>query len=275
MDVSEIATAGGKLSDDQIKNHRIGNHANGIKITRVVSGTTQERGRRGKTADSERMSVDLRNETKPARPECTRRVTPLAIQKGAPKTQNKRDSNDDPKNIVNVKLFRMRFQRLNELNKMGYQCRAVASDDVRSATLALSNTVRAPKPAHSVTRGSHAAGVGSQCQASVDLTKFALINLVCLERKKCLFTVNINLTHENVRAMIFYGFCWHLNQQENYNRLRLAFRDEAQSLASVYNCFNEFKRGRTNPTDNLREGRPSTAATEDNISVVQLMIKTD
>ncbi|GBP70155.1 hypothetical protein EVAR_52740_1 [Eumeta japonica] len=36
----------------------------------------------------------------------------------------------------------------------------------------------------------------------------------------------------------------------------------------------EFKRGRTNLTDNLREGCPSTATTED-ISAVRLMVKTD
>ncbi|GBP91259.1 hypothetical protein EVAR_66953_1 [Eumeta japonica] len=41
------------------------------------------------------------------------------------------------------------------------------------------------------------------------------------------------------------------------------------------NWFNEFKRGRTNLDDNVREGRPSTATTEDNISVVWLMIETD
>ncbi|GBP22687.1 hypothetical protein EVAR_13968_1 [Eumeta japonica] len=45
--------------------------------------------------------------------------------------------------------------------------------------------------------------------------------------------------------------------------LWLAFHDEAPTLATVYNWFNKIKRGRTNLTDDLREGRPSTAMTED------------
>ncbi|GBP18631.1 Putative uncharacterized protein FLJ37770 [Eumeta japonica] len=47
------------------------------------------------------------------------------------------------------------------------------------------------------------------------------------------------------------------------------------NLAIVYNWFNGFKRGRTNLTDDLREGGPSTAITEDTIGAVQLMIETD
>ncbi|XP_052755359.1 protein GVQW3-like [Galleria mellonella] len=73
--------------------------------------------------------------------------------------------------------------------------------------------------------------------------------------------------------MIFYDFRGHLSQQESYDRL--AFYDEAWSRATVYNWFNEFKRGRTNFTDDVHEGRPSTATTEDNISVVRRMIETD
>lgn len=93
--------------------------------------------------------------------------------------------------------------------------------------------------------------------------------------ENCLCHVNMNLTRENFRAMIFYDFRCHLSQQESYDRLRLAFHDEAPSRATIYNWFNEFKRGRTNLTDDLREGRPSTATTENNISVVQRMIETD
>lgn len=82
----------------------------------------------------------------------------------------------------------------------------------------------------------------------------------------------MNLTRENFRTMIFYDFRCHLSQQECYDRLQLAFHDEAPSRATVYNWFNELKRGRTNLHDALREGRPSTAKTEDNISVVRCMI---
>ncbi|GBP28392.1 hypothetical protein EVAR_102965_1 [Eumeta japonica] len=57
--------------------------------------------------------------------------------------------------------------------------------------------------------------------------------------------------------------------EECYNRLWLAFHVEASSLATVY------QRGRTNLTDDLPEGLPSTATTEDNINAVRLMMDTD
>ncbi|CAK1603195.1 unnamed protein product [Parnassius mnemosyne] len=85
----------------------------------------------------------------------------------------------------------------------------------------------------------------------------------------------MNLTRENFRTLFFYDFRCNLSQQESYDRLRLAIHDEAPSRATVYNWFNEFKRGYSNLTDDLREGRPSTATTEDNISVVRRMIQTD
>ncbi|GBP53495.1 hypothetical protein EVAR_49682_1 [Eumeta japonica] len=59
------------------------------------------------------------------------------------------------------------------------------------------------------------------------------------------------------------------------DRLRLAFHNKAPYVATVYNWFNEFERGRTNLTDDLREGRSSTATTEDNISAVWFLIETD
>ncbi|GBP06180.1 hypothetical protein EVAR_3544_1 [Eumeta japonica] len=51
--------------------------------------------------------------------------------------------------------------------------------------------------------------------------------------------------------------------------------DEAPSLATVHNHFNEIKRGGTNLTDDLSEGRSSTATTEDNFRGVRLIIETD
>ncbi|GBP51279.1 Putative uncharacterized protein FLJ37770 [Eumeta japonica] len=73
--------------------------------------------------------------------------------------------------------------------------------------------------------------------------------------------------------MIFVVVC-HLSEQESYNRLQLVFHHQAPSLATVYNWFNEFKRGRSNLTDDLPEGRPPTAMTEDNTSAVRLLIWT-
>ncbi|GBP59690.1 hypothetical protein EVAR_48658_1 [Eumeta japonica] len=67
-----------------------------------------------------------------------------------------------------------------------------------------------------------------------------------------------------------------LCQQESYNRLRLPFHDEAPSLATFYNWFIEFERDRTdNLTEDLREGCSSTATSDDIVSAVRLMIKTD
>ncbi|GBP84303.1 hypothetical protein EVAR_103591_1 [Eumeta japonica] len=42
----------------------------------------------------------------------------------------------------------------------------------------------------------------------------------------------------------------------------------------AYNWFDEFKRSHFNLTDDIREGRPSTVTTENNISAVRLMIET-
>ncbi|GBP37983.1 hypothetical protein EVAR_84970_1 [Eumeta japonica] len=61
-------------------------------------------------------------------------------------------------------------------------------------------------------------------------------------------------------------------------KLLLAFYYEVPSLGTVYDWFNEFKRGRINLTDDLREGCPSAATTEDVVfggRVVCLMIQTD
>ncbi|GBP98054.1 hypothetical protein EVAR_69685_1 [Eumeta japonica] len=56
--------------------------------------------------------------------------------------------------------------------------------------------------------------------------------------------------------------------------LNLFLHVEAPFLVTVCNRFNHFKRSRTNPTDDVREGRPSTATTEDDISSVRFMIDT-
>ncbi|GBP34576.1 hypothetical protein EVAR_85296_1 [Eumeta japonica] len=57
-------------------------------------------------------------------------------------------------------------------------------------------------------------------------------------------------------------------------KLLLAFHDETSSLATFCTWFNQFKRGRTNLTDDLPEERPSMATAENNFSAVQLMKET-
>ncbi|GBP26900.1 hypothetical protein EVAR_16482_1 [Eumeta japonica] len=58
-------------------------------------------------------------------------------------------------------------------------------------------------------------------------------------------------------------------QRERYKGLRLAFHDESSSLAIEHSRFNEYKRNRTNLTDDLRQAPPSMATTENNISTVR------
>ncbi|XP_047523584.1 uncharacterized protein LOC125062015 [Pieris napi] len=85
----------------------------------------------------------------------------------------------------------------------------------------------------------------------------------------------MNLTRENFRSMIYYDFRCGLTQQQNYDRLRLAFLNEAPSRATIYSWFNEFKRGHSNLNDDPHEGRSLTATTEDIISAVRRVIQED
>ncbi|GBP39919.1 hypothetical protein EVAR_83056_1 [Eumeta japonica] len=62
----------------------------------------------------------------------------------------------------------------------------------------------------------------------------------------------------------------------SYNRLRLIFHDKTPFLAIVYQWFDEFKRDRTNLTDDrLTEGHHSTTTTTENISAVPLITEID
>ncbi|GBP06789.1 hypothetical protein EVAR_92713_1 [Eumeta japonica] len=66
------------------------------------------------------------------------------------------------------------------------------------------------------------------------------------------------------------------DQERKSDRFKIKhLRYEALSFAIVYNWFNEFTRGHTNLTDDLRDGPPSKATTEDDVSAVRLMIETD
>lgn len=87
--------------------------------------------------------------------------------------------------------------------------------------------------------------------------------------------VKMNLTREHFRSMIFYDFRCGLSQQECFQRLQLAFGDEAPCRSSVYSWFGEFRRGRDHLHDEIREGRPVTAVTESNIDTVRQLIESD
>lgn len=85
----------------------------------------------------------------------------------------------------------------------------------------------------------------------------------------------MDLSRENFRAMIFYDFRVGLTQQQCVDRLKSGFGDEAPSKTTVYDWFNEFKRGRRSLKDEPREGRPISAVTPENIDAVQKMIEED
>lgn len=89
------------------------------------------------------------------------------------------------------------------------------------------------------------------------------------------FDEKMDLTRENFRAMIFYDFRAGLSQQECLNRLQLAFGDEAPSKTSVYDWYNEFKRGRRSLKDEPHTGRPKSAIIQENIDAVRELIKED
>lgn len=75
--------------------------------------------------------------------------------------------------------------------------------------------------------------------------------------------------------MILYDFKSGLKQQESYERLTVAFGDQAPSRASVFNWFAEFRRGRQSLEDDERCGRPISATGEENVAAVKTMVDED
>lgn len=84
----------------------------------------------------------------------------------------------------------------------------------------------------------------------------------------------MDLTRENIRAMIFYDFRCGPSQQERCQRLQLVFNGAAPSRSSVYSWFGEFRRGQHHHCDDFREGRPATAVIETNIEIIRQLIET-
>ena len=80
---------------------------------------------------------------------------------------------------------------------------------------------------------------------------------------------------EHFRAMIFYDFKSGLNQAQTFESFTQAFGDRAPSCATIFNWFAAFKRGRTSLEDEGRNGRPSTAVTEENVDAVEKMVRED
>lgn len=85
----------------------------------------------------------------------------------------------------------------------------------------------------------------------------------------------MDISREHFRAMILYDFKSNLTAQQSFDRLHLAFEDEAPSYRTIQRWFTEFNRGRQSLSDEPREGRPSTAVSHENIDAVREMIKSD
>lgn len=87
--------------------------------------------------------------------------------------------------------------------------------------------------------------------------------------------MEMELTRENFRSMIYYDFRCGLTQQQSIDRLSSGFGDEAPSKSTVYEWFAEFKRGRSSLSHASGGGRPKTAITQQNIDTVQKLIEKD
>ena len=85
----------------------------------------------------------------------------------------------------------------------------------------------------------------------------------------------MDLTRENVRAMIFYDFRRGLTRRQCCDQLNLTFGDEAPHFATVKRWFNEFDRGRRSLSDQFREGRPKSAVLPENSDAVRELIMED
>ncbi|GBP39549.1 Putative uncharacterized protein FLJ37770 [Eumeta japonica] len=73
--------------------------------------------------------------------------------------------------------------------------------------------------------------------------------------------------------MIFYVFKSSLSLQDCTARLQNAFGREAPRLSTVRQWYAEFDRGRVSLRDEIREGRPSAAITEENVATVRQLIE--
>lgn len=75
--------------------------------------------------------------------------------------------------------------------------------------------------------------------------------------------------------MIYYDFKSYISPKQSVERLRAAFGNEAPSQRTVYSWYNEFKFDRVALSDDLREGRPVSTVTDENIAAVRTMIEED
>lgn len=82
----------------------------------------------------------------------------------------------------------------------------------------------------------------------------------------------MQLENEHFRAMIYYDYKSQLSPSQSHQRLQHAFSDSAPSIATVYNWFSEFRRGRGSLKDEERNGRPADLVTPDLVSRTQAIV---
>lgn len=85
----------------------------------------------------------------------------------------------------------------------------------------------------------------------------------------------MDLDRKHFRAMIFYDFRAGLTKKQCVDRLHSVFGDKAPGRTTVYDWFNEFKRGRTSLADESREGRPKSVVVPENIKAVRQLLAVD
>lgn len=85
----------------------------------------------------------------------------------------------------------------------------------------------------------------------------------------------MELTREHFRAIIFHNFRRGLTRRECADELNSLYGDQAPSLSTVKNWYNEFNRGRLSLSDELREGRPKSVVIPENIDAVRELIMQD
>jgi histone-lysine N-methyltransferase SETMAR len=85
----------------------------------------------------------------------------------------------------------------------------------------------------------------------------------------------LELSREQFRTMILYGWKIGLNYRESHARLVAAWGDQASSDRTVLNWFHEYERGKLDVSDAPRSGRPRTAVSDEMIDAVRLLIEDD
>lgn len=83
----------------------------------------------------------------------------------------------------------------------------------------------------------------------------------------------MELQREHYRAMILYDCRVGLTATECHERLQCAFPDTVPSLATVYNWFRDFQRGKCIVHDGERSGRPSDVITQSLVARIEHVIR--